>query len=129
NSEGSYLIPRLRQGSGFVSRFAVLEGLEGLRPRRRLEVLPYVTARADFEPAAAGNPFSDGSSMSPAVGGDLRLGLGSSLQLDATINPDFGQVEVDPAVVNLGDIETFLEERRPFFVEGSNSFSFGNNGA
>lgn len=128
-NEVSYLVPRLRQGSGFVSRFAELGGLDGLRPRRRLEVIPYVTGKADYAPTTAGDPFRDGSEMSPTVGGDLRLGLGGSLQLDATVNPDFGQVEVDPAVVNLSDVETFFEERRPFFVEGSNNFSFGFGGA
>ncbi len=128
-NEVSYLVPRLRQGSGFVSRFAALEGLDGIRPRRRMELIPYVTGKAEFEPASPGDPFRDGSRMSPTMGGDLRLGLGSSLQLDATVNPDFGQVEVDPAVVNLSDVETFFEERRPFFVEGSNNFSFGYGGA
>lgn len=128
-NEVSYLVPRLRQGSGFVSRFATLDGLDGIRPRRRMELIPYVTGKAEFESAAPGNPFRDGSRMSPAVGGDFRLGLGGSLQLDATVNPDFGQVEVDPAVVNLSDVETFFEERRPFFVEGSNNFSFGFGGA
>ena len=58
----------------------------------------------------------------------MKLGIGSNLTLDATVNPDFGQVEVDPAVVNLSDVETFFEERRPFFVEGASIFDFGNGG-
>ena len=58
-----------------------------------------------------------------------KLGIGSNLTLDATVNPDFGQVEVDPAVVNLSDVETFFDERRPFFVEGANIFEFGYGGA
>jgi hypothetical protein len=127
--EVSYLVPRLSQESGFVSRFAELRGLEELRPRRRLEVLPYLTGRAAFEGGTAGNPFNDGSLTSQAIGGDVRLGLGGAMQLNATINPDFGQVEVDPAVVNLSDVETFFEERRPFFVEGSSTFDFGFGGA
>ncbi len=128
-NEVSYLVPKRRQGSGFVSRFAELRGLEGLAPRRRVEVVPYATARAEFDPAQPGNPFNDGSRMTPAVGADFRLGLGGALQLDGTVNPDFGQVEVDPAVVNLSDVETFYEERRPFFVEGNNVFQFGFGGA
>lgn len=128
-NEVSYLVPRLRQGSGFVSRFAELQGLEGLRPRRRVELVPYVTGKAEFESVTPGNPFRDGSTMSPSAGADLRLGLGGALQLDATVNPDFGQVEVDPAVVNLSDVESFFEERRPFFIEGGNNFSFGYGGA
>ncbi len=128
-NEVSYLVPRPRQGSGFVSRFADLRGLDGLAPRRRAELIPYVTGRAEYDPVAPGNPFNDGSRMSQSVGADLHLGLGGSLQLDGTVNPDFGQVEVDPAVVNLSDVETFYEERRPFFVEGSSVFQFGAGGA
>lgn len=128
-NEVSYYAPRLRQGSGFVSRFAMLEGLEPLQPRRRVELIPYATGRAEFAPVSPGNPFRDGSTMSPTGGLDLRVGLGRGLQLDATVNPDFGQVEVDPAVVNLSDVENFFEERRPFFVEGSNAFRFGYGGA
>ena len=56
--------------------------------------------------------------------------MSSSLSLDGTVNPDFGQVEVDPAVVNLTAFETFFEEKRPFFIEGANIFSnFGRGGA
>jgi hypothetical protein len=128
-NEVSHYVPRLRQGAGFVSRFAELEGLEELQPRRRLEVLPYVTGRAESAPRVPGNPFADGSRVEQTAGVDLRLGLGGGLQLDATINPDFGQVEVDPAVVNLSDVENFFEERRPFFVEGSSTFAFGYGGA
>jgi hypothetical protein len=128
-NEVSSLVPRLRQGSGFVSRFAELLGPESLTPRRRVELLPYVTGRAEFLPTSLGNPFHDGKRTTPAVGGDFRLGLGRGFQLDGTINPDFGQVEVDPAVVNLSDVEVFFEERRPFFVEGINVFRFGYGGA
>lgn len=127
--EVSSLVPHLRSISGFVSRFVDLGGLEVVKPRRRLEVVPYVTARADYRRAAAGDPFHDGSDMSGSLGGDLRMGLGGSMQLALTVNPDFGQVEVDPAVVNLSDVETFFEERRPFFVEGSSNFRFGQGGA
>src|SRR5690606_21880817 len=55
---------------------------------------------------------------------DLRYGLSSNLTLSATFNPDFGQVEADPSVVNLSAFETFFPEKRPFFVEGSNIFEF-----
>jgi hypothetical protein len=47
------------------------------------------------------------------------VGLGPNLTLDAAVNPDFGQVEADPAVVNLSQFEVFFDERRPFFIEGS----------
>jgi hypothetical protein len=128
-NEVSHYVPRLRQGAGFVSRFAELDGLDELQPRRRLEVLPYITGRAESAPRVPGNPFRNDGQLQQAAGVDLRLGLGGGLQLDATLNPDFGQVEVDPAVVNLSDVENFFEERRPFFVEGSSTFAFGYGGA
>src|SRR6185295_7068242 len=92
------------------------------------EVMPYTTARAAFTPRQGGNPFNDGSELSRGFGADARLGLGSNLTLNATVNPDFGQVEVDPAVVNLSDVETQFSEKRPFFVEGSSIFGFGFGG-
>ena len=66
----------------------------------------------------AADPFNDGSRLGAGIGGDLKLGIGSNLTLDATVNPDFGQVEVDPAVVNLSDVETFFDERRPVLRRG-----------
>lgn len=128
-SETAYLVPRLRQGSGFVSRFASLEGLDGIQPRARREFIPYVTQKAEVRRAASGDPFFDGQRFSPGIGADFRLGLGQNLQVDGAVNPDFGQVEVDPAVVNLSDFEVFFQERRPFFVEGTNIFRFGQGGA
>jgi hypothetical protein len=119
-----------KKESGWVSRFADLTGIEKISPPSRLEFLPYgvVSTRrtSDYLP---GDPFHDGSSGAWDVGADLKAGLGSNLTLNATINPDFGQVEVDPAVVNLSQFETFYEEKRPFFVEGSNLFEFGFGGA
>ncbi len=127
-NEQDYLVFTPKNGSGFVSRFVDLVGIDEVTPPRRLEVMPYVTSRAEFAPHAAGDPFNDGSRMTPAAGVDARIGLGSNLTLNATVNPDFGQVEVDPAVVNLSDVETFFTEKRPFFVEGSSTFSFGQGG-
>ena len=129
HNETDWLVFTPKNGSGFVSRFPVIDGLEGIAPPRRLEIMPYVTARAEYLNAGAGNPFNDGSRFRSDVGADLKMGLGSNLTLDATINPDFGQVEVDPAVVNLSDSENFFEEKRPFFIEGANIFSFGSGGA
>ena len=128
-NERSYLVCTPSNGSGFVSRFVDLVGLEEVQPPPRLEVLPYITTRAEYLNHEAADPFNDGSQMAAGVGGDLKLGIGSNLTLDATVNPDFGQVEVDPAVVNLSDVETFFEERRPFFVEGASIFEFGYGGA
>jgi hypothetical protein len=121
-NEVDYYAPRPKNSSGFVSRFADLVGIERIAPPPRLEVLPYVTGRAAYTPHAPGDPFNDGSQLTPGIGADARIGLGSNLTLNASVNPDFGQVEVDPAVVNLSDAETFFNEKRPFFVEGSSTF-------
>src|SRR5204863_2736115 len=128
-NEVDYIVFTPKNGSGFVSRFVDLVGIEAITPPRRVEVLPYVTSRAAFSPHASGDPFNDGSQMTPGIGADAKIGLGSNLTLNATVNPDFGQVEVDPAVVNLSDVETFFSEKRPFFVEGANNFRFGQGGA
>ena len=128
-NERSYLVTTPSNGSGFVSRFVELVGVEEVSPPRRLEVLPYLTTRAEYLTHEDQDPFNDGSRLGAGLGGDLKLGIGSNLTLDATINPDFGQVEVDPAVVNLSDVETFFDERRPFFVEGASIFNFGEGGA
>ncbi|HJZ13647.1 MAG TPA: DUF5916 domain-containing protein, partial [Acidobacteriota bacterium] len=128
-NENVYLVFQPKNGNGFVSRFPDLVGIENITPRRRLEVIPYVTGKASYTNPAGGDPFHDGSSYDPGVGADFKLGLGSNLTLSATANPDFGQVEVDPAVVNLSDVETFFDEKRPFFIEGSSIFDFGVGGA
>ncbi|HEX8390943.1 MAG TPA: DUF5916 domain-containing protein [Longimicrobium sp.] len=112
--------------SGGPSRFGHVSGLRAPRHRRSVELLPYVLARGSFvQPVQPGSPFEDRRSGDVRVGGDVKALLTSTLTLDATINPDFGQVEVDPAVVNLSQYETFFSEKRPFFIEGSGLFDFG----
>jgi hypothetical protein len=128
-NEADYLVFTPKNGSGFVSRFADLVGIEKIAPPRRIEFLPYTTTKAEYTQQPRGNPFNDGSKYAPGLGADLKIGLGSNLTLDATVNPDFGQVEVDPAVVNLSDVETFFQEKRPFFIEGASIFNFGRGGA
>jgi hypothetical protein len=112
-------------GAGFVSKFGDLSGLVDLPQPRRLEVLPYVSTKVTRAPGAAANPFYRRTDTEPNVGADVKYGLPGGLTLSATINPDFGQVEVDPAVVNLSAFETFFPEKRPFFLEGADIFSFG----
>ena len=122
------LVPKTE--SGLASRMAELTGIRGVKPRTPLVLVPYAAGGAETGPADPGDPFFDGSSAFGSVGLDLRRKVGSSFALDATVNPDFGQVEVDPAVVNLTDFETFFPEKRPFFVEGAQIFdNFGRNGA
>ncbi len=110
--------------AGLVSRFGDLTGLSSIKPPRRVELLPYVAATGDRYPTEDGNPFATGSGQTGRVGGDLYVGVTSNLTLSATINPDFGQVEADPAVVNLTAFETFYPEKRPFFQEGLDIFRF-----
>lgn len=112
--------------SGGPGRFGHLDGLE-IKPqaKRNLELLPYVVARSKNVAFTPGDPFNSGSQQSGRVGLDLKYLLSTNLTLDATFNPDFGQVEVDPAVVNLSAFETSFAEKRPFFVAGSGVFSYG----
>ncbi len=117
-----------RNESGFASRFPDLVGIEEITPPARVELMPYVVGKAKYIGAQPGDPFNSGKEYSPGVGLDVRAGLGSSLTLNATINPDFGQVEVDPAVVNLSDVESTFDEKRPFFTEGVSIYRFGQGG-
>ncbi len=111
---------------GYASLFGHLQGLRDIPAPRRIEVLPYTVATTDFtEGVNPDNPFKDGSMQNMTAGFDMKYGVTSDLTLDATVNPDFGQVEADPAVVNLSAFETYFSERRPFFVEGANIFRFG----
>ena len=119
-----------KEDSGYVSRFAKLVGINNIRPGRHIEFLPYTVGHAQYSPEETGNPFETGEKYLGNAGFDLKIGLKSNLTLDTTVNPDFGQVEVDPAVINLSAFETYYSEKRPFFIEGSNIFSqFGRGGA
>ena len=126
--ESTRLVYTPKKESGFVSRFADLTGIEGIQPKRGLEMMPYAVARTDLF-SRANNPFISASEHRVDAGLDLKYSLTSSLRLTATVNPDFGQVEVDPAVVNLSQFETFFPEKRPFFTEGASIFNFGNGPA
>ncbi len=121
--------PWTRNTPGFVSSFGTVTGLEGVRSPRALEILPYASARVTRAPGEAEDPFYDATEPGMDLGADLRLGLPAGFTLSATINPDFGQVEADPAEVNLTAFETFQSERRPFFTEGSDIFQFGQTRA
>jgi len=130
-NESSWLQLVPKSENGLASRMAHLDGIEGLQARRSLEIVPYADIRPEFvAPPSSRNPFNDGSRVFAGLGVDVKYGVTSSFVVDATINPDFGQVEVDPAVVNLGEFETAFPEKRPFFVTGSDIFgNFGHGGA
>lgn len=113
--------------AGGASRFGHVDGIRVSGRQRRAEVLPYLVGQFDaLKPGVAGDPFYRQRRGEVRAGGDVKYLLTNNLTLDATINPDFGQVEVDPAVVNLSAFETFFPERRPFFTEGSGTFGFGD---
>lgn len=113
--------PLFRQSvRGFPSQLGDVVGLSGLAAPRRLELSPYVVAKNEPAPGFTRDQSFD-------AGADIKFGITSNITVDATINPDFGQVEADPSVVNLSAFETFFEERRPFFVEGTGIFNFPVN--
>lgn len=125
NEEQQWALVR-RTERGWASRFGELHGLEAIQPVQRMELLPYVagaaSTAANRDPA---NPFLEAVDLSPRAGFDAKYGLGPNLTLEATVNPDFGQVEADPAEVNLSVFETTFSERRPFFLEGSDKLEAG----
>ena len=115
--------------SGISSQLGVLTGIRGIVPFHRLEVVPFTVAKSSSVPMSSAPPGEApwGRSQKVSAGADVKYGLTSNLTLDATVNPDFGQVEADPSVVNLSAFETFFQERRPFFIEGSGFYHFDLN--
>jgi len=116
--------PLLRQSkAGFVSQFGDVDGFDDLEAPRRLEAAPYVVTKnvSEFTPTGIGR------TQDLAMGGDVKYRVASNLTLDATVNPDFGQVEADPAVLNLTAFESFFKEQRPFFVQGAGIFRYDVN--
>ena len=116
------LLPR--GASGYVSSFGELSGVVRPPGGKRLEAAPYVLGEVRTVPAQPGNPLLDSPDPGGAIGLDLKYRVTRSLAFTGTVNPDFGQVEADPAEVNLSAFETFFNERRPFFVEGSGAYQF-----
>ncbi len=128
NNERTYFSLQSRLQRGTVSQFGLLEGVELSSASRRLEVRPYVLSSTHRGPSTAGDPFFDGSEVTGRTGIEISYGLGAAFTIDATISPDFGQVEADPSAINLSAFETFLKERRPFFVENAQVFDFSLSG-
>ncbi len=115
------LIPR--KNSGHVYSFGTMYGLHGIKKPRLVEFLPYVAGKVTSEPEIAGSPYSKGIRFSGNAGIDAKIGI-KDFTMDITVNPDFGQVEADPSVMNLTAFETFYDEKRPFFLEGKHIFDF-----
>ena len=113
-----------KAASGIVSSFGDLTGLQLNQTPKRLELVPYAVAQLNTQPTEPGNPLVARRDQQATIGADLKYAVRPGITLTATVNPDFGQVEADPAVVNLSGFETFFAERRPFFVEGGGMFTF-----
>src|SRR5665647_416659 len=114
-----------KSDAGGPAYYGTIEGIRiGARPRQ-LELLPYVLSGEQLQTADANDPFHGSHDTRIRAGGDVKYLLTSNLTLDATFYPDFGQVEVDPATLNLSPYETFYDEKRPFFIAGSSAFDFG----
>ena len=116
------IIPRT--ASGLIHLMGEIDGLQGVEPRKQLDLMPYAVASYNTYEPEDGNPFATGKDPHLSGGLDAKIGVTNNLTLDLTINPDFGQVEADPSEVNLSAFETYFEEKRPFFIEGNNITSF-----
>ncbi len=125
--EADYWILIPRTVRAWSSRFGDVTGISGVVPPRRIEALPYMAGGSTITgDRDRGNPFDDGTNLRGRVGADVKMGLGPNLTLETAINPDFGQVEADPAEVNLTAFETRFPEKRPFFLEGAQLFNVGH---
>jgi len=122
-NEDAYWVMVPQDSTGWASHFGLLTNIKQVVPHKRLEFRPYVAGDAllkgDVNPQ---NPFKNNLNWTGRIGGNVKLGLGPNMTLNGTINPDFGQVEADPAQVNLSAYETFFEEKRPFFTENQQIF-------
>jgi hypothetical protein len=110
-----------------VHNFGQIDGISNIRTSRQTEFLPYVSGKYEYS-GRKENPYIGYNNIVPNAGVDMKVGISSNFTLDATINPDFGQVEADPAQLNLSAFEIFFEERRPFFLEGRDIFNFSIGG-
>ncbi|MEX0769944.1 MAG: DUF5916 domain-containing protein [Balneolaceae bacterium] len=116
------MVPRTHRDN-LIARFGLLTDISDIEPRPNIQVRPYTVSRLNTSESNT-DPGELATDATLDVGGDVKIGLGPNITLDATINPDFGQIESDPAVLNLTAFETFFEEQRPFFIEGIQIYEF-----
>lgn len=124
-NETSIWQPIQKDAPGLIHLMGEMTGLGKVKSRKILDITPYGVAKTERYKSEAGNPFATGKGSKLNMGLDAKIGVTNNLTLDLTVNPDFGQVEADPSVVNLSAFETFFEEKRPFFIEGNNITNFG----
>ncbi|MEG1648637.1 MAG: DUF5916 domain-containing protein, partial [Rikenellaceae bacterium] len=115
------------KNNGHVFSFGEMLGVTDPPRPRNIEFMPYVMGQLRDEPKIDGSPYQKGVQPGGNIGFDAKFGI-KDFTLDATVNPDYGQVELDPSVMNLTAYETFYEEKRPFFLEGRHIMEFANNG-
>lgn len=113
------------KNNGHVFSFGEMHGMKNLPKPKGIEFLPYTMGKYRNEPRIAGSPFQKGDEWKGGVGLDAKLAL-NDYTMDLTINPDYGQIELDPSVMNLSAYETFYDEKRPFFLEGKHILEFAN---
>jgi len=116
--------PQSKKESGWVSHWGSLTGIDNIHPKKEVALAPYLLGKLKTEERQPGNPFVTGVSPGYSIGLDGKIAVTNDLTLNFTVNPDFGQVEADPSVVNLSAFETYFPERRPFFVQENNIFNF-----
>ncbi len=112
------------ESSRWVSMFGELKGINGIKPKKEVEIIPYVMGKMEWFEKEEGNPYATGIDYGFSAGVDGKIAVTNDLTLNFTVNPDFGQVEADPSEVNLTAFETFFPEKRPFFIEGNNIYDF-----
>jgi len=123
-SELSLWKPLHKSSNKMVSDFGNLEGISNISPRKDIELFPFAMGKLTYAEKEEGNPFATGNDHALSAGLDGKISLTNDFTLNMTINPDFGQVEADPSMVNLSAFESFFPEKRPFFIEGRNIFNF-----
>jgi hypothetical protein len=111
--------PIERDKAGWISQYGELKGLQNIRARKQFELAPFVVSKMETYEAEEGNPYADGFDLGLDAGLDAKVAITNDIIMDLAINPDFGQVEADPSELNLSAFETFFEEKRPFFIEGT----------
>ncbi|MBC6605469.1 carbohydrate binding family 9 domain-containing protein [Hymenobacter sp. BT188] len=109
---------------GFVNQWGELRGIQNVEPPLRLSLTPYVSAYVNHNLLNADGTRRTTTSFNG--GADLKWGINESFTLDATLVPDFGQVQSDNQVLNLSPFEVQFNENRPFFTEGTELFNKGN---
>lgn len=114
------------KNNGHVFSFGEMHGMHDLPKPKGIEVLPYVMSKLIREPSIPNSPYQNGSRWKLNGGVDAKVAV-NDYTLDLSINPDYGQVELDPSVMNLTAYEVFYDEKRPFFLEGKHILEFDNN--